>query len=96
MTTSHTWGIYIPGYSYPSVAQRKKFNKMYPGVAVRHRKEREKALELMFAAQRQRAAEDRRRHEACTHSFVPTNLGDAHVCQHCRMWVNSMANTSPD
>ncbi len=40
-----TWGIYIPGYSYPSPAQRSKFEKMYPGVAARYREDMERDVE---------------------------------------------------
>lgn len=29
-----TWGLHIPGYSYPSVAQERKFKKMYPHVTI--------------------------------------------------------------
>lgn len=89
--TAPTWGIYIPGYSYPSPAQRKKFEHMYPGAAARHREEQEEALERMFAEQRREVEEDRKRHQACTHLFVPTNLDDAHVCRHCRMWVETLS-----
>jgi hypothetical protein len=31
-----TWGLYIPGYSYPSVKQQKAFKRMYPDVYAEH------------------------------------------------------------
>ena len=31
-----TWGLYIPGYSYPSVAQQRYFKKLYPEVVAWH------------------------------------------------------------
>ena len=37
--THLTWGISIPGYSYPSAAQKKLFNKLYPGAAAAYHEE---------------------------------------------------------
>lgn len=39
-----TWGLYIPGYSYPSIAQEKKFAKLYPDTVAWHKIEHEKML----------------------------------------------------
>jgi len=96
MMSTPTWGIYIPGYSYPSPAQRKKFERMYPGAAARNREEREEAQRCADAERSRLIEEERKRHEACTHLFVPTNLDDNHVCRHCRMWVESLAEVFSD
>ena len=37
--THLTWGVSIPGYSYPSAAQKKLFNKLYPGAAAAYHEE---------------------------------------------------------
>ena len=91
-----TWGVYIPGYSYPSVAQRKKFDRIYPGVAATLRSEREHSLKRVFDDLKQRAAEDRKQQAACTHLFVPTNVGDAHVCRRCMARVKTLADVFAD
>lgn len=36
-----TWGLHIPGYSSPSVAQERAFARMYPNEVAWHRMERE-------------------------------------------------------
>ena len=84
-----TWGVYIPGYSYPSMAQRKKFDRMYPGKAAEIEQDRDQALENMFAEQQRLADADRKRRASCQHLFVPTNIDDNHVCKHCGMWVEA-------
>jgi glutamate mutase epsilon subunit len=87
-----TWGIYIPGYSYPSVAQRKKFDRMYPGAAAAHKsmlQEREKERQMQ---RRIELEEERKRVAACDHYFVPTNVDNNHVCRHCRHWVKTLAD----
>lgn len=43
--THRTWGISIPGYSYPSAAQKKLFNKLYPGAAAAYHEEAKWAKE---------------------------------------------------
>lgn len=78
-----TWGIYIPGYSNPSEAQRKLFERKYPGVAARVNAELEQAKKELFEEQHRLVIEDRKRRDACAHLFVPTNVDDEHVCRHC-------------
>jgi hypothetical protein len=91
-----TWGIYIPGYSSPSAAQKRKFERMYPGVASRFQEDMEAAHKRQAEERRQIVAEERKRQAACTHLFVPTNVDDNHVCRHCRMWVKSLAEVFAD
>ena len=84
-----TWGIYIPGYSSPSDAQKRKFNRLYPGVAERFQEDMERAQKRKEEERRQIVAEERKQMAACTHLFVPTNVDDNHVCRHCRMWIET-------
>lgn len=39
--SKQTWGLRIPGYSYPSPAQEKLFKKMYPEQVAWHQIEME-------------------------------------------------------
>lgn len=91
-----TWGIYIPGYSYPSAAQQKKFNRMYPGAAAMYQRDREEWEKEQQEKHRLELEEERKRIAACKHYFVPTNIDDEHVCRHCRYWVKSLADVSKD
>ena len=80
-----TWGIPIMGYSSPSAAAVRKFNKLYPGVTEAHnsmceqvRKEKEAERTEMLCKEREMVA-------ACTHTVVSTNAGGV-VCTKCRHW----------
>lgn len=58
--TKQTWGLHIPGYSRPSLAQERLFAKMYPNELARHREE----MEQREREERQRGEEVRRRYRA--------------------------------
>ena len=85
--TDQTWGIYIPGYSYPSSAQQKKFNRMYPGAAARHKEKCERAEREEHERRMRIIAEEKAIENKCEHFFVPTNIEDEHICIYCKLWV---------
>lgn len=82
-----TWGVYIPGYSSPSVKQEKLFNKMYPGRASEIRKELERNREEAVREQNKLAEKERQSSAECLHSFVPTNVNNGYVCKKCRTYA---------
>lgn len=82
-----TWGIPIMGYSSPSVAQRRKFERMYPGAAARFAEDQAEAVAKADAARAVVVAAEKAKCAACTHVFVPTNVGENHVCTLCKLWV---------
>ena len=88
--TDQTWGIYIPGYSYPSIAQQRKFNRMYPGAAARHKEASERAEIKEHTRRMQAIAEEKAIQNKCEHMFVPTNIGEERVCRHCKLWVEKV------
>ena len=89
--TYQTWGLVIPGYSYPSAAQKKLFDKMYPTARAHHKYEREQREKEHKKERALLLAEEKKRIAACRHLFVPTNLNGAYICRHCKKWVESLA-----
>ena len=85
--THLTWGIPIPGYSYPSQAQIQKFDRMYPGARVAYLERWEQKQREVDDEQRRRVAEDRERVARCLHTFVPTNIGDGYICTKCKKYA---------
>ena len=90
-----TWGIYIPGYSYPSSAQKRKFERMYPGATSMYLRERAERDRDEKAARKKMIEEERRAQAACNHRFVYTNLKDYYICQVCRMHIDSHPDKNP-
>lgn len=89
--TTPTWGISIPGYSYPSPWAKAKFERMFPGAAARHREESEARKKVQDAEQAERVRKEREITAACTHTFVSTNLNGGMVCKKCRHWTDNPA-----
>lgn len=68
-----TWGLRIPGYSSPSVAQERAFAQMYPNEAAWHRME----VEQREREERKRVDEVRRRYRATSTTTTTTTTQPA-------------------
>lgn len=88
--TTQTWGVYIPGYSYPSVSQQKRYNKMYPGQSAFIKEVREEYAKREDEIRKRIIAEERAKHAVCKHLFVPTNIKEECVCKLCNLWVDKL------
>lgn len=83
--THLTWKISIPGYSYPSAAQKKLFNKLYPGAAAAYHEEAKWAQQKADAERDAVIAAEVARYRACSHDWVSTGT-DGVVCRSCKVF----------
>lgn len=80
--THLTWGISIPGYSYPSAAQKKLFNKLYPNAATAYHEEAKWIKQKADAERKSVINAGVSRYRTCTHDWVSTGT-DLVVCRNC-------------
>ena len=87
--TRQTWGIHIPGYSYPSERQKALFERLYPGVAARHQDEIKRLRAEQDRHQRAVVQAERafRRDQQCDHLWVPSGFSDCLYCKHCQLHI---------
>lgn len=92
--THLTWGISIPGYSYPSAAQKKLFNKLYPGAAAAYHEEAKWAQQKADAERDKILKQEEDLYRACCHDWVSTGTDGVRCrnCQHFRYYPSPLNN----